>query len=248
MGTFSLNNYNPSEGNYVSKILLPGTHKCRIIDLKLERPPYDRDQYNLIFVLEGEEIGDGFEGIQINRLDPSKGNYKGQIASVRSGQFGFKDWVYKGKTILRDESIQNFLGSFLKQLGLLEKFQGLNIQCDTIEDLVVAIRNFICKPDFWLYFTIGGQKYFKDGSDYANYSLFLPKRTEGKYAYALTAEDPNFLQFNEAVHIYEKKVSEDTSEAVSEFSAAPAAQDIFNDTPAVNTPVFDDNVSDLQLP
>lgn len=246
MGSFSLNNFTPTEGNYVSKILLPGTHKCRIIDLKLERPPYDREQYNLIFVLEGEEIGDGFEGIQINRLDPSKGNHKGQIASVRSGQFGFKDWVYKGKNILRDESIQNFCGTFLKQLGLLEKFQGLNIQCDTIEDLVMAIKNFVCRPDFWLYFTIGGQKYFKDGSDYPNYSLYLPKRTEGKYAYALTAEDPTFLEFNEAVHIYEKKVSEDTSETVSEFSAAPIADDIFN--PATSSPVFDNNVSDLQLP
>ena len=51
MGSFSLNNFTPSEGNFVSKILLPGTHKCRIIDLKLERPPYDRDQYNLIFRL-----------------------------------------------------------------------------------------------------------------------------------------------------------------------------------------------------
>jgi hypothetical protein len=248
MGTFSLNNYNSSEGNYVSKILLPGTHKCRIIDLKLERPPYDKEQYNLIFVLEGEEVGDGFEGIQINKLDPSRGNYKGQIASVRSGQFGFKDWVYKGKTISRDESIQNYLGSFLKQLGLLEKFQGLNIQCDTIEDLVAAIKNFICKADFWLFFTIGGQKYYKDGSEYPNYSLYFPKRTEGKYAYALTAEDANFMPFNEAVHIYEKKVVEDNAEDVSGFSAFPPAQDIFNTPAETSAPSFDNNVSDLQLP
>jgi hypothetical protein len=246
MGTFSLNNYNPSEGNYVSKILLPGTHKCRIIDLKLERPPYDKEQYNLIFVLEGEELGDGFEGVQIDRNNAARGNYKGQIASVRSGQFGFKDWVYKGKTISRDESIQSFTGSFLNQLGLLEKFKSLNIECNTIEELVTAIKNFICRKDFWLYFTIGGQKYYKDGSDYPNYSLFLPKRTEGKYAYAINAEDPNFMQFNEAVHIYEKKVSEDTSETVSEFSAAPATQDIFN--PANSAPIFEDNVNDLQLP
>lgn len=246
MKSFSLNNYTPSEGSYVSKILLPGTHKCRIIDLKLERPPYDKEQYNLIFVLEGEAMGDDFEGIQINRLDPSKGNYKGQIASVRSGQFGFKDWVYKGKTISRDESIQNFAGSFLKQIGMLDKFKALNIQCDTIEELVISIKNFVCRPDFWLFFTIGGQKYYKEGSEYANYSLFLPKRTEGKYAYALTEDDATFLPFNEAVHIYEKKVSDDNSETISEFSAAPVSEDIFN--PANSSPIFEDNVSDLQLP
>jgi hypothetical protein len=246
MGTFSLNNYNPSEGNFVSKILLPGTHKCRIIDLKLERPPYDRDQYNLIFVLEGEEIGDGFEGVQINRLDPSQGTYKGQIASVRASQFAFKDWEYKGKIIKRDDSIQNFLGSFLKQLGLLDKFQTLNIHCDTIEELISAIKGFICKPDSWYYFTIGGQKYFKDGSDYPNYSLFLPKRTEGKYAYALTTEDATFIKFDETLHVYEKKTTENTSNAVSEFSVAPS-NDVFGSM-AANTPMFQDNVNDLQLP
>lgn len=243
---FSLNDFNPAEGNYVSKILLPGTHKCRIIDLKLERPPYDKDQYNLIFVLEGEEIGDGFEGIQVDRNNPARGNYKGQIASVRSGQFGFKDWVYKGKNILRDESIQTYLGSFLTQMGILEKFQSLKVECLTIEDLVAAVKSFVCKPDFWMYFTIGGQKYFKDGSDFPNYSLYLPKRVEGKYAYAMTQDNPNFFVFNEAVHIYEKKVSEDTSETVSEFSPAPVSTDIFN--PANSSPVFEDNVSDLQLP
>lgn len=243
---FSLNDFNPAEGNYVSKILLPGTHKCRIIDLKLERPPYDKDQYNLIFVLEGEEIGDGFEGIQIDKNNPARGNYKGQIASVRSGQFGFKDWVYKGKNILRDESIQTYLGSFLTQMGILEKFQSLKVECHTIEDLVAAVKSFVCKPDFWMYFTIGGQKYFKDGSDFPNYSLYLPKRVEGKYAYAMTQDNSNFFTFNEAVHIYEKKVSEDASETVSEFSPAPVSEDIFN--PANSSPVFEDNVSDLQLP
>jgi hypothetical protein len=248
MGTFSLNNYNPSEGNYVSKILLPGTHKCRIVDLKLEKPPYDNEQYNLIFVLEGEEIGDGFEGIQIDRANPSLGNYKGQIASVRSGQYGFKDWEYKGKTIKRDESIQNYLGSFLKQLGLLEKFQGLNVQCDTIEELVYGIKKFICKPDFWLFFTVGGQKYYKDNSDYPNYSLFLPKRTEGKYAYAITSDDANFMHFNEAAHVYEKKVAQESSETVSEFSPAPS-EDVFGSAPqAANNVVFDSTVNDLQLP
>lgn len=246
MATFSLNNYNPAEGNYVSKILLPGTHKCKILDIRLETPPYDTNQFNLVFFLEGEPVGDGFEGVQIDRNNPSRGNYAGQIANVRSGQYGFKDWEYKGKTIKRDDSIQNFLGTFLKQLGLLEKFQSYNIQCDTIQELVQAVKNFICKPDFWIYFTIGGQKYYKDNSEYPNYSLFLPKRTEGKYAYALKLEDPNLLMFNESVHVYEKKTNEDTENTVSEFSPAPA-DDIFNTAPT-SAPTFDSNVDDLQLP
>jgi hypothetical protein len=95
-----------------------------------------------------------FEGFQINRLDPSKGNYKGQIGNVKANQYGFKDWEYKGKKIGRDESIQNFLGTFLKQVNLLDQFQGQNVSADTIEDLVAEIRAFLIKGDYKFYFTL----------------------------------------------------------------------------------------------
>jgi hypothetical protein len=239
--SFGLNNFTPSEGNYVSKILLPGTHTCRIIDLRLEKTPYDAEQYNLIFVLEGPDLGEDFKGVDINKLDPSKGTYKGQIASVRASQYAFKDWEYKGKTIKRDDSIQSFLGVFLTQVGLLNKFQELGIEADTIDELVTNVKAFIAKPSLTFAFTIGAQRYYKDGSEYPNYSLFLPKKSEGKYAYAKDETDPKLIEFNESVHVYEKKAPEVTEEVTS---FAPAASNVF----AASAPVFQDNLNDLQLP
>lgn len=241
--SFGLNNFTPSEGTYVSKILLPGTHTCRIIDLKLEKTPYDNAQYNLIFVLEGPDMGEDFKGIDIDKMNPAKGSYKGQIASVRSGQFAFKDWEYKGKVIGRDESIQNFLGTFLTQVGLLEKFQQLGVEADTIEDLVTNIKLFIAKPSLTFAFTIGAQKYYKDGSEYPNYSLFLPKKAEGKFAYAKDETDPKLIIFNEDVHVYEKKAAEPSPE-VAGFEPATNNAPVFKD----DSSLFQENINDLMLP
>lgn len=237
---FNLNDFNPAEGEYVSKVLTPGTHKCSIIDLKLEKPPYDATQYNLIFVLEGPEQEEGFEGLQINRLNPSKGYYKGQIGYVKSSQYAYKDWVYKEKPISRDSSIQSFLGTFLKQVGLLEKVQAMNISADTIEEFVEEIKVVICKPEFVFNFTIAGQKYYKEGYDKPNYSLFFPKKIEGKYAFSSDENIDKLQVFDEAVHITERKSSEatDSSAVLTEgFTPAP-----------VDDSLFRENAADLHLP
>lgn len=254
---FSLNDFKPSENNYTSKILLPGTHMCKVLDLKLEKPPYDNTQYNLVFLLEGPAITEeGFQGIQKDRNDASKGNYAGQIASVKSSQYAFKDWDYKGKAILRDESIQMFIGTFLQQVGLLAEVQKADIHAENIEEFVAEIKYFLLKADRTFAFTIGGQKYFKEGYDNPNYSLYLPKRNAGKFAYAATVEDPNFFVFDEEQHIYERKAAEnaDTSAEVSSFAppAAPIANKAFETfaapTPAPAENLFENNVNDLQLP
>ncbi len=236
---FNLNDFNPTEGEYVSKVLTPGTHKCSIIDLKLEKPPYDATQYNLIFVLEGPEQEEGFEGLQINRLDPSKGNYKGQIGYVKSSQYAYKDWVYKEKPISRDSSIQSFLGTFLKQVGLLEQVQAMNISADTIEEFVEEIKVIICKPELVFNFTISGQKYYKEGYDKPNYSLFFPKKIEGKYAFSSDENLDKLQVFDEAVHITERKTSDNTDSAVltEGFTAAPVEDSLFRE-----------NAADLRLP
>jgi len=246
--SFSLNNFSAAESTFVQKGLQPGTHQCSILDLKLEKPPYDPNQYNLVFSLMGPELGGDFEGFQINRLDPSKGNYKGQIGNVKANQYGFKDWEYKGKSISRDESIQNFLGTFLKQVNLLDQFQGQNINAESIEDLVAEIRAFLIKGEYTFFFTLGAQRYYKDGSEYPNYALYLPKRLEGKFAYANTAEDPKLAVFNEAIHVYDKKVAGAVTEETATLTQgfAPAA-DVFG-SPMASAPVFEENVNDLQLP
>jgi hypothetical protein len=155
-----------------------------------------------------------------------------------------KDWEYKGKTITRDESITNFLGTFLKQLNLLDQFQGMNIDAPTIEDLVAEVRAFLIKGGYKIYFTLAAQKYFKEGSEYPSYALYLPKRTEGKFAYANTADDAKLIPFNEDVHIVLKKTAEtpqtDGNEALT-AGFAPASE-------VFSAPIFENNINDLQLP
>ena len=244
--SFSLNNFQPTESTFVQKSLQPGTHLCTVLDLKLEKPPYDPNQYNLVFSLMGPELGEGFEGFQINRLDPSRGFYKGQIGNVKANQYGFKDWEYKGKTISRDESIQNFLGTFLKQVNLLDQFQGENVSAETIEDLVAEVKAFLVKGGYSFYFTLGAQKYYKEGSDYPNYALYLPKRLEGKFCYANSLEDSKFAQFNEEIHVYEKKAVDATTDSAAPLSNGFAPADAVFNAPT-SAPIFEENVNDLQL-
>jgi len=245
---FSLNEFTPSEGtgNYVSKIMLPGTYTCKVKDLKLEKPPYDATQYNLVFVLEGPAIEDGdFVGLPINRLDPSRGNHKGQVANVKSQQYAYKDWEYKGKKILRDDSIQNWLGNFLKGVNMLERFQALNVTAESIEDLVAEIRSFLLKEDLEYAFTIAGQRYYKEGSEYPSYSLYFPKKAEGKVAYAVDQDAENFLQFNEAIHVTDKKAADKPTEPGIEgfINMSPD----LNDSMSSEQPVFTENATDLSL-
>ncbi len=251
---FSLNDFEKGEGNYISKILLPGTYNCLIHDLKLEKPPYDPEQYNLIITLEGEDMGEDFQGLPVSKTDASKGNYKGQVANVRANQYGFKNWVYEGKPISRDKSIQTFLGTMLTQLNLLEDFKAENVTVESIEDLVAEIRVFLKKQNKRYWFTIGGQKYYKEGSTYPNYSLFLPKRTDGKFAFSDENNPTKFYEFDESVHVYEKKASAESvanSESIPNF-APPVSNSIFETKPAFpaqeSAPIFESNVNDLHLP
>jgi len=250
--SFGLNDFTPSEGNYISKILLPGSHTCKILDLRLEKTAYDAEQFNLVFMLEGPELGEDFVGININRLDPTKGTHKGQVATVKASAFAFKNWNWKGKDISRDETIKNFLGTFLAGVGLLEEFQALSVTATSIGELVEEVKSFICgKKDWTCAFTIAGQRYYKEGSDYPNYSLFLPKRAEGKLPYAASMSDPKFLPFNETIHITERKVTDETSSEVEGFTPPPTEM-FGTPIPATAfTPASSNGttgVNDLQLP
>ena len=57
---FKSTSFNPNGGSSsVPKILSPGTHFCRILDMKLETPPYNTEAYSINLLVEGEDQGDG---------------------------------------------------------------------------------------------------------------------------------------------------------------------------------------------
>ena len=72
---FKSSNYKESEGSSVPKILTPGTHYCRIVDVTLDISAYNKEAYFIVLKLEGVDQGDKFKGIDIDKNNPSLGSY-----------------------------------------------------------------------------------------------------------------------------------------------------------------------------
>lgn len=236
---FKSSDFNPNAGNNVPKIINPGTHLCRVVDVKLDAPAYKKEAYFIVLTLEGPDRGPEFVGLPIDKMNPSLGNYKGQIGNVRSGRYPFSDYVYEGREISRDEQMFRWINNVAKQLGVLDAMNaGNGIQAATIEEYVDAVRKFITAPGLWAQFTVAGQEYFTEGYDRANYRLFFPKQ-EGKLLPYSALEDAegnpvNFLPYNAAKHIIVKV--EEPAQTVTEFGGQ-SANDMFavsSGTTAVN--------------
>ena len=227
---FKSSNFNPNATGNVPKIINPGTHLCRVVDIKLDAPSYKPDAYFIVLTLEGQERGADFTGLPVDKMNPSLGNYKGQIGNVRSGRYPFSDYVYQGKEIQRDEQMFRWINNLAKQLNVFDAMNaGNGIQALTIEEYIDAVRKFIVQPELWAQFTIGGQEYFTEGYDKANYRLFFPKQ-EGKLFPYSSMEDAsgnavNLLEYDAAKHIIVKV--EAPEQTVTEFGGQ-TSNDMFS--------------------
>lgn len=226
-----------STGGGSRKILTPGTHYCRIVGLKLETPPYDKNNRQVQLVLEGVDQGDDFEGIAINKDKPKLGNYRGMVATVKHDYYDFKDFEWKGETITKDQQIYNWVNNLARKMGVLEKMNADNVSGESIEEYVDAAKEYIVNPDIWGLFTIAGKEYFTEGYESPNYRLFLASKSildkEDKYKYKNKAafifglndeseeelmENANFIAFSPSLHIIKAPASEAPKD-VDGFSA-----------------------------
>lgn len=217
---FNSKNFNPNAGSNLPKIMNPGTHYCRIVDMKLDIPPYNKESYFIVVTLEGVEVGGEFQGIQKDKNNPALGNYSGQIANVRSGRYPFSDYTFQGRAIKRDDQIFRWVNNLAKQLNVLDKMNADNVEAGTIEEYVDAVKRYVTNPELWAHHTFGGQEYFSEGYDKPNYRLFYPK-AEGKLLPFSGIEDEtgrpvNLISFDAGKHIVAAK-SEDAAEAVESF-------------------------------
>lgn len=233
---FKSSNFNPNAGASAPKILTPGTHVCRIVDIKLDMPPYKKDAYFVVVTLEGPERPD-FVGLPIDKMNPALGNYKGQIGNVRNGRYPFSDYTYNGTEIKRDEQIFRWINNLAKQLNVFNAMNaGDGISAATIEEYVDAVRSFIVKNGPFASFTIGGQEYFTEGYDKANYRLFFPKQEGKDFPYSVLEDAEgnmiNFIQFDAAKHIIVK--TEEVAAPVSEFGGQ-SANDMFSVSSGTNS-------------
>jgi hypothetical protein len=219
---FKSTSFNPNGGSSVPKILSPGTHYCRIMDIKLETPPYNTEAYSVNLLVEGEDQGDDFVGLPIDKMNPSLGNYRGQIANIRAGRYPFSTFTYQGREVKRDEQIFRWVNNLAKALGVLDQMNADNVEADTIEEYVAIVKKYVTNPEVWGYFTIGGQEYFTEGYDKPNYRMFLPK-PEGKLFPVASnqldaaGEPVNLLKFDRAKHIIQKAEGPAAGESLSGF-------------------------------
>jgi len=244
---FKASNFNPNAGSNVPKILTPGTHFCRIIEMKLDTPPYDASAYSINLLLEGTDRGDDFQGVAIDKNRPDLGTYRGQIANVRSGRYPFSTYTYQGKEIQRDEQIFRWVNNLAKQMGVLDKMNSDGVEAETIEDYVAAVAKYLTDPELWGYFTIGGQEYFTDGYDKPNYRMFFPKQEGKLFPYSALENDDrqplNLLPFDREKHIIADKnrPQESAVESVSGFGGQADPLGGLGTAPSAG-------LGDLQLP
>lgn len=172
---FNSNNF--KEAGSGQKILNPGTHYVRIVDLQLERPSYaieGENPYNLLVTFEGVDEGDDFEGFLVDKNNPTMGKYRGKVVTCRSKRYAFSDYEYNGKQISRDSQIFNWINNLASQWGVLPEMNKANVSGETIEEYVENAKRYIMNPEIWGYVTVAGEEYYKDGYDKPNYRCFLP--------------------------------------------------------------------------
>ena len=57
---FKSNDFKEKSGNGTPKIINPGTHYCRVIDVTLDAPAYNKEAYHIVLKVEGVDRGDEF--------------------------------------------------------------------------------------------------------------------------------------------------------------------------------------------
>ena len=108
-----LSTKNIPTGSGMSKSILPGAKVVKINSITLDTVPYDQKAYHLTLHCETEPI-DGLDGFFIDKDDPSKGKYLGQIGRVKCSMYPFSDGVTKSGIKIGS----NLLEMLMKKFGL----------------------------------------------------------------------------------------------------------------------------------
>jgi hypothetical protein len=186
-------------GSGLPKTISPGNKVLKINNVELEEFKFIDNAYHLILHVETEPI-EGFEGFALDKDNPDKGHYAGQIGRVKASQYAFADGETKsGIKIQRDRSILIFLQNLCKTLGINDWMQAQHNKHNTIEDFVDAFNATAPIKDKYLEFCIAGKEYVgKTG--YTNYDMWLPKAEKGKYAFG-EIEEGKVIRYDEKIHL-----------------------------------------------
>jgi hypothetical protein len=194
-----------------SKTLMPGNVIAKITSVSLEDFKFKPGSYHLLLHVEGQEMPAPFEGFLIDKDNPEKGRYKGQIGRVRTSEWAYSDGETKsGVQVSRDADILKAIKNICTAIGQLKWFESQDEKHATIEDFVQAFNNDAPFKDKWLELCLAAKEYTtKQG--YTNYDLYLPKFAKGQVPYELLDTDSGkLIQYDASVHL--KKVEAKTVE------------------------------------
>lgn len=213
-------------GNGLPKTISPGNHVLKINMIDLEDFKFIEGAKHLILHVETEPIA-GFEGFALDKDNPEKGHYDGQIGRVKASQYAFADGETKtGIKIQRDRSILIFLQSLCKTLGVNDWFTEQDGKHDTIEDFIDAFNASAPIKDKYLEFCIAGREY-EGKTGYTNYDMWLPKSENRKYSFG-EIEEGKVITFDESKHLKKLETKEVKSFGDDEFTTPPKTSSDFS--------------------
>jgi len=216
----STKNFNAgSRDNFSAKFLQPGNISCKIQNIYLEKDRFNETGYFLMLNLEGPDMGDDFQGLLIDKDDPSKGTYRGPIGKVKANEYSYKDGIIpsSGAVVKRDDEITRMISNICKETDALFWLEDQDDKHDTIESLVEAFNRDKPFAGKYLRFCINGREWLKD--KFVNYELFLPKFTRTNVPFeSEQKEEANskVYKFDKEINIKKKKTN-----PVESFSGVP---------------------------
>ena len=194
-----------NSGSGLPKTINPGNKVLKINNVELEQFKFIDNAYHLILHVETEPI-EGFEGFALDKDNPDKGHFQGQIGRVKASQYAFADGETKtGIKIQRDRSILMFLQNLCKTMGINDWMSAQHNKHDTIEAFVEEFNKTAPIKDRYLEFCIAGKEYV-GRTGYTNYDLWLPKAESGKYAFG-EVEEGKVIRYDESKHLKKLEVN-----------------------------------------
>lgn len=171
-------------GGGLPKIIEPGNHVLKINAVRLEQREFMESDngYYLILDTETKPI-DGFEGFLIDKDNEDGPRYKGQIGSIKTNRYYYRDGQTKsGIVIKRDMEILKQIKYICIAADCLSWFDEADGKYDTIEEFVEAFNKAGLFKDKWFNFCVGGKE-FERKNNYIGHDLFIPKLTRGKVGF-----------------------------------------------------------------
>jgi hypothetical protein len=210
-------------GGGLPKIIEPGNQVVKINAIKLDQQPFmvNDNGYQIILDVETKPI-ENFEGFLTNPDDPTSPRYEGQIGSVKTSRFYYKDGQTKtGIAVSRDIDILKQLKFICLATDNNTWWEAADGKFDTIEEFVEAFNKEKPFAGKFLNMCIAGKEY-ANKAGYISHDLFLPKFVKGRVLFeAETATPSKVVTFNEADHII---VLEETPAATDPMEAGSGTE------------------------